>query len=83
MARRRNPRAVAQLNIIDLRQEETTPFAAIGQPGSAGARELIGERLLLPLGVPKDDWAEFTVEPFVRADNLFSHAHRLLEQPVF
>jgi len=76
------PRSIAQTNISHLREPEATPLTSGRQTLLALAAKLIGQRLLLPLRVAKNDGAELATAPIVRADDLFPGGHCLFEQLV-
>ena len=82
MAGTGTPRSVAELDGADLCQPEATPFAFGWQARSALTAELIGEDLLLLLGVAEDDRTELARMAVVHADDLPACAHGLFEQKV-
>ncbi len=76
------PRAVAQLGAVNLRQEETAPFAVGRQAGRALAGELIGQSRLLPVLVAEDVRAKLAIEALVIAGDLLAVDDGVSEQRV-
>src|SRR4051794_22231955 len=76
------PGSVTELDAAHLRQPQATPVAAARQARLVLAAKLIGQRLLFAARMTKDDRAKLATVTSIRANDLFSTGHCLMEQVV-
>jgi hypothetical protein len=76
------PRSIAQKNIADFGEPQATPLTSRRQALLAFTAKLVGQRLLLPSRVTKDNWAELARAPIIHAKDLLPAGHRFFEQPI-